>query len=1480
MSVFNILRINLMKNTINFNNSIIRLILFFISLDSTLNYCNNRSEPILLKESNECVMKYCTEENFKNNICIIDNDIIRTQWLNNIINFGDENCRFTKIAKYSNGDMVAISQINPGDSYAAYFYGLKENGRPLFIKNGKETPYNPLNNYIISQYDNFEYDESEVLVVKNKTNGKEFILILGRLSNFTEFYNFDNNIDSQQSVYNLIPFFSPDNIINNVRGSLFYLKNSNYFLYGGTFTFTRNYNRFFNLFKLYYEDNNILIGNTSTEMIHSRGGMASCFETEDCAYIICFYLCSLSSRTYKIIIFDKNLNKITPELIIFSNIIEENIFFKCIHYQENKGIFIYYDKINDEGPYPIILFKAKKNQTIINWDSLTEIKINYSYIFEYNANLNDFIKISNEFICFSSVSQEKDILYIVMINIFDNESKVKIRYYLIRTFELYNYKFYLDLRLNIYKESIILTSSYCNQKDCEEGNTHYSSLIIFSYPNSTDYSKNIVDELFEKNVILENLNINLSLRKNVTIENNIFGLIYSQILIKTIQNCDNVELTSSNSKSSITPNYTLEKDEDINITFNNNDIFNCSIGYIFGITEPDYDEFEKYPENIDISYGNDNKDNFNNNKKTYFGRLSYYSLYLNDKLTTNCTFSCRLCYDNEEKECIVCNSNYTLKIESNGLKKKICSGQENEETEISSYDLTYNISSNKLLYIITESPTEEITETHTEKIIDNSIENISDKLTNEIIDELTEIINASLSDKITENITEIITDKSTYNIKDKLTDKIIDKITEQIDCKIEEIMSSQCTNGTVKDGQFQDLSNQFKNKYLNKDTNDRESKKIKTENVVLEITNIDKQDENDPSISYLDLGECEEILKSVYSIPEDESLILYKEDIKSHDLTTTYVQYEIFNPITLEPLDYLTHCSKEKVSISIPVNLNNNTQYLYDSLNSSGYNLFDSNDSFYNDICAVYTTENGTDINLNDRQHVIEDSGTTLNFCQVGCTMIGYNNKTQKAVCNCNIQETKNVSNINDILFPTELLTNIFEGFKYSNYLVMKCYKLLYNFELIKKNKGFIIMMVIFILLLILLLIYIIKGKNKILYYIQAVLKNKSVYIKNRKSLFKTISNKILNINKIKKKSKNSDATQTLNKSKINENNKKLNQKRNSYEPPIKKSKIKSQKKNFENLKVNDSLKNLGISNQKLRNEMGINIVPIHDLNSSKNKKENQNLITKKNLACLYKFNNQNNDDENETKLKKNKKSKKILDLEHINYQTLNIQELNNLEYKIAILIDKRTFIQYYCALIRKKQLIIFTFVPTDDYNLLTLKISSFLLQFSLYMTVNAFFFSDSTMHQIYANNGNESILYHIPQIIYSSLISTVFNAILRQLSLSENDILSIKKARFMKVSNKRANEVKVYLRIKIIIFFIVSFILTIFFWYFISCFCAVYTNTQIILIKDSLLSFGLSMLYPFGINIIPTIFRISSLRSRKEDKLCLYKTSQLLSLI
>ena len=96
----------------------------------------------------------------------------------------------------------------------------------------------------------------------------------------------------------------------------------------------------------------------------------------------------------------------------------------------------------------------------------------------------------------------------------------------------------------------------------------------------------------------------------------------------------------------------------------------------------------------------------------------------------------------------------------------------------------------------------------------------------------------------------------------------------------------------------------------------------------------------------------------------------------------------------------------------------------------------------------------------------------------------------------------------------------------------------------------------------------------------------------------------------------------------------------------------------------------------------------------------------------------------------------------------------------------------------------------------------------------------------------------------------------------------------------KNQKKIEKCLIIKLILFFIIGLIFMLFFSFFISCFCAVYINTQIILLENTLISFCLSMIYPFGINLLPGFFRLPALRAKNKDKKCLYKFSNLLAII
>ena len=117
-------------------------------------------------------------------------------------------------------------------------------------------------------------------------------------------------------------------------------------------------------------------------------------------------------------------------------------------------------------------------------------------------------------------------------------------------------------------------------------------------------------------------------------------------------------------------------------------------------------------------------------------------------------------------------------------------------------------------------------------------------------------------------------------------------------------------------------------------------------------------------------------------------------------------------------------------------------------------------------------------------------------------------------------------------------------------------------------------------------------------------------------------------------------------------------------------------------------------------------------------------------------------------------------------------------------------------------------------------------------------------------------------------------------LSLSQKQILIIKQEKNYLNAKKTSNSIVKCLKIKLSIFFVISSLLMLFFWYFISCFCSVYKNTQKTLIIDTLISFTLSMIYPFGLNLIPGFFRIPALRAQEKNKKYLYIFSGYLAMI
>jgi len=223
--------------------------------------------------------------------------------------------------------------------------------------------------------------------------------------------------------------------------------------------------------------------------------------------------------------------------------------------------------------------------------------------------------------------------------------------------------------------------------------------------------------------------------------------------------------------------------------------------------------------------------------------------------------------------------------------------------------------------------------------------------------------------------------------------------------------------------------------------------------------------------------------------------------------------------------------------------------------------------------------------------------------------------------------------------------------------------------------------------------------------------------------------------------------------------------------------------------------------------------------------------------------------------------------------------ELNDLEYKVAIKVDKRTYCQYYLSLLKEKNLFLFSFITNNDYNSKIIKIYLFFYTFLIDYTVSAMFYTDSTMHEIYVSEGTFNFIYQIPQMIYSSLITIVLNLIITTLGLCQSNILKIKYCNINIIAQKE-KEVLKCIKYKIINFFIITYIFLILFWIYLGCFCAVYKNTQIHLLIEVSSSFVTSLITPLFFNLLPGIFRIPSLKKIKKNRYILYKISQILQII
>jgi hypothetical protein len=329
------------------------------------------------------------------------------------------------------------------------------------------------------------------------------------------------------------------------------------------------------------------------------------------------------------------------------------------------------------------------------------------------------------------------------------------------------------------------------------------------------------------------------------------------------------------------------------------------------------------------------------------------------------------------------------------------------------------------------------------------------------------------------------------------------------------------------------------------------------------------------------------------------------------------------------------------------------------------------------------------------------------------------------------------------------------------------------------------------------------------------------------------------------------------------------------------------------NEKVGNINEKIDNKNKQIESKSNINIYNEHNdikifsssiLEMDNSKKFNKNFINKKNILKTQKLSKRSFHQERRLNLEEQKLAKQYFLIQiSANNSKNNIPLeskifLDNYDYEDAIIYDKRSFLKIYYICILSKENILNMFLINSPLELRSIRWIIFILIYSCDLALNTVFYFNDHISDKYHYEGNNLYLFTTFNNFIISLISTLLSfSIVNALQLLTNskdqieELFRIEEKKMRqnikyKVSFKRRKYIlkEIYsinrkLKIKIIIFIILEFLIMLFFFYFVTAFCDVYKNTQISWLIDSfvsfILSFPMEFLYAF---LIAIFYKIS----------------------
>ena len=584
---------------------------------------------------------------------------------------------------------------------------------------------------------------------------------------------------------------------------------------------------------------------------------------------------------------------------------------------------------------------------------------------------------------------------------------------------------------------------------------------------------------------------------------------------------------------------------------------------------------------------------------------------------------------------------------------------------------------------------------------------------------------------------------------------------------------------------------------------------------------------------YLDY--CKQILR-IKEISEVFYALILERENEGENWLTNKVDYKLFDS-DFNELN-LSECENTETTVYYPL------KDIYDHLDEEeiknvskfltyDVNLFNLSSPFFNDFCQVYP-DFEFDIIREDRIKLY----LPYSACEKGCTLVDFNETT--AICNCPFKinfnpniESEKEEDIYD-KFPKEFPKNV---------EVIKCFGVVMSSDDKINNLGFY------------LITFMLGGHVPIwCYYLSTRVTPINDYITKEMTKFGYLEKKVRKSLRLSSKGK-----KKKNRKSIENDGKKGKNKRDSSNPPKKresnkKSVKKKGKRNSTCINSRYIINNSNdIKNKKIKSTRKIRaslVLPksnnskydnSSDIMKNSNKELDPGMLETQNMENYYYGNDEekNYDDFNFINININPN-------EQAEPRKESNKVLNNYTFEEAVEYDKRSCCKIFHIFLLSKNIIFRSLLLKSPFDSISVQGCAFILVLSSDLFFNSILYFNKIVSNRY--NTRKSLFsftftsINMPTIFYTMFIVYVYiyfifcltNISYKVVEIFQKEEEKLKSEKNYQVTQKRKDEImkeiKEILRVqdnKNIAFFIIEIILMLLYWYYITAFCHIYSNTQ-----------------------------------------------------